>query len=471
MKSNSNYRASGAGVTRRRFLKVSTALAGAAVFAAGNQRQVWAKGATSSGSSSKLNVAVIGCGRQGTNDLKNLLSIGVNVIALCDVDENLVHEAREAGGHAVNAAKGYTDYRKLLDTEKSLDAVLIATCDHWHAPLSKAFMQAGKHVYCEKPLTHTLGEARELRTLAKTSKVVTQMGNQGSASQSLRRSVEVIQAGALGQIHEVHCWVHGGTWPAGMTRPAVADPIPAGLNWDFWMGPSPVRPYHKTLYHPYNWHGWFDFGTGQLGNFACHAMNLPMRALHLEHPEKIEIVTKPGSAECFAMANHVRFDFAARKDLDPVSMHWYDGLTPPENITSDVTRLYKKGKSEGVLIVGEKGIIFTNVWNKNGLIKLNGEARLTDVSRHAATKNIPVTLPRVQSHAEEWIDACKGGPKTYSDFQTAGQLTEIVLAGVLALRLGRGIEWDGVNMQVKGAPEADKFIHPTFRKDWLIGNS
>ena len=402
-----------------------------------------------------LHVALVGCGRQGIVDLRNLLSVGVNLIALCDVDERQIAGAAQELGANGAETRRYIDYRHMLDAEKTLEAVVIATPDHWHAPLCKAFMLAGKHIYCEKPLTHAIGEARELRTLSRSSNVVTQMGNQGSASRSFRRCVELIRAGALGQVRDIHVWIGGGTWPHDMERPRNADPVPPGLNWNFWIGPAAFRPYKATLYHPYNWRGWYDFGTGQPGNFGCHALNLPVRALDLGPPDRVELLSPPGNKECYARSNHLIYHFAARGAREPVAVHWYDGtLQPPADVVADVTRLYHGPKAEGVLIIGQKGIMFTDPWGKGGLIKLRGEERLTDVMHHPATSGIPQTLPRVDSHAQEWLDACRGGPKTFSDFDTAGLLSEIVLTGVLAQRLGRTIEWHGANMQVKGAPEA-----------------
>ena len=278
----------------------------------------------------------------------------------------------------------------MLDNASSFDAVLIATPDHWHAPLCKAFMKAGKHVYCEKPLTHSVAEARELRELSRTCKVVTQMGNQGSASASLRRCTEIIKAGALGQIREIYQWGIGVTANEGSAE--GEDPIPAGFNWDLWVGPSAMRPFKKDVYHPFRWRGWFDFGNGGLADFCCHAINLPMRALDLGYPEKIVVNMQDGKQIADKAA--VEFHFPARGNLAPLTLHWQGNGKPPAEVLQPLVDVYKDKLPDGLMIVGEKGCIYTSHWNTGGLIRLQGEPRLKDVLHHDATKDIPQTLPR-----------------------------------------------------------------------------
>ena len=454
-------------LSRRDFVKNAALLSGSAITSP-LLPQLVAEGAEPASAKpqplDKLNIAIIGAGNQGRGNFRVLHGLDENIFALCDVDENQIATTLKQQP-ALAGAKVYSDYRKLLEQEKSLDAVVIATPDHWHAPIARAAMQAGKHVYCEKPLTHSIGEARELRELAKTSKVVTQMGNQGSASASLRRSIELIKAGVLGQIHEVHTYMPGGRFRRGITRPLGADPVPAGLNWDVWVGPAPFTPFKQGVYHPRVWRGWYDFGSGQLGDFGCHAFNLPMRALDLDYPAKVEIVCTGLGQDSYFVNGIIKLHFAARKDLAPVTLSWYDGgAQPPDGLFQDVIAVFKKLQN-GVLLVGDKGIIFTNPWNMAALIKLKGEDRLQDVLHHEATKDIPVTLPRTRSHQYEWVQACKGGPATYSNFEVGGHLTEIVLSGVLAARLGRSIEWNGAQMEVQDAPaSATKIIHPQYRQ-------
>jgi predicted dehydrogenase len=422
----------------------------------------------------KLNIAIVGVGGQGRHNMLNLLTLKQNIVAVCDVDERGIAQAIKAGKEPLATAKTFTDYRKLLDQEKAYDAVLIATPDHWHAPLCKAFIKAGKHVYCEKPLTHSIAEVRELRELAKSNpKIVTQMGNQGSAESSVRRSVELIRAGVLGQVREVHAWLDGGGFPHANDRPRGGDSIPIGFNWDFWCGPSPYRPFKDKIYHPFAWRGWFDFGNGQLADFTCHIFNTAMRSLELTYPTKIEVSGTQLGKECYGTSNVLKMHFPARqgkepiRSLDPLTLHWYDGgPRPDDEILKDVIEAYKK-PPHGCLIVGEKGVLFSNPWNVSAAIKLNGDPRLKDVLRHEATKDIPTTLPRGMTHWEEWVKACLGQAKTWSDFEFGGHLTEIGLTGVMALRIGHEIDWDGEQMIARNAPQAHQIIRPEYRKAWL----
>jgi len=421
----------------------------------------------STAANSKVNLAVVGCGGQGRGVMRGLLSSGANLVALCDPDQEMIDKARAdaagSGGEASKSAKAYEDYRQLLDNASSFDAVLVATPDHWHAHLCKAFMQAGKHVYCEKPLTHSVAEARELRELARTSNVVTQMGNQGSASESLRRCTEIIQAGALGQIREMYQWGIGVTANEGSAE--GEDPIPQGFNWDLWVGPSAMRPFKKDFYHPFRWRSWFDFGNGGLADFCCHAINLPMRALDLGYPEKIVVNMQDGKQIADKAA--VEFHFPARGDLVPVTLYWQGSGKPPAEVLQPLTDVYGDKEPNGLLIIGEKGCIHTSHWNTGGKIRLQGEPTLSDVLRHEATQDIPQTLPRTGNHGKEWLDACRGEGKTFSDFDIGGKLTEIGLAGVVGIRAGKSLDWDGEKMEATNAPDAARYVHTEYRKKWL----
>ncbi len=453
--------------SRRSFLKTSAAVLGAAAFS----QPLIMSGAQpgSSAANSKLNLALVGCGGQGRGVMKGLLSCGANLVALCDPDQEMIDKARadalNAGGEATKDAKAYEDYRQLLDNAPSFDAVLIGTPDHWHAHLCKAFMKAGKHVYCEKPLTHSVAEARELRELSRTSNVVTQMGNQGSASASLRRCTEIIQAGALGQIREIYHWGVGVTANEGSAE--GEDPVPQGFNWDLWVGPSAMRPFKKDVYHPFRWRSWFDFGNGGLADICCHAINLPMRALDLGYPERIVINVRDGKQIDGKAA--VEFHFPARGSLVPVRLDWQGSGTPAADVLQPLVEVYKDKIPGGLMILGEKGCIYTSHWNTGGLIQLQGEPRLKDVLHHDATKDIPETLPRIGNHGQEWIDACRSGDKskTFSDFDTGGLLTEIGLAGVVGLRAGQNLDWDGERMQATNVPEAARFVRTEYRTKWL----
>jgi predicted dehydrogenase len=448
--------------SRRGLLKSSALGIGAAVLGGPLVRR---GSAATTEANSKVNLAVVGCGGQGRSDTSELLSSGANLVALCDPDANQIEKARQAAAKNGGAgAKGFEDYRKLLDDVSSYDAVLIATPDHWHAPLCQAFMKAGKHVYCEKPLTHSISEARELRELARGSKVVTQMGNQGSASSSLRRCIEIIQAGALGQIQEIYEWGIGCTAREGSAE--GEDPVPAGFNWDLWVGPSALRPFKKDVYHPATWRGWFDFGNGGLADFCCHSINLPLRALDLVYPERLVTnMDKSGRQPPDKAA--VEFHFPARGKLAAVKLYWQGNGMPPAAVLTPVAEVHKE-KDGGVLIVGEKGCIYSSHWNTDALIRLEGEPRLTDVLHHPATKDIPQSLPRSKGHGREWLDACRGEGHTFSDFDIGGKLTEIGLAGVLAIRAGRNLDWNGEKMEARNAPEAARIVRTEYRKKWLI---
>ena len=414
---------------------------------------------------SKVNLAVVGCGGQGRGDMSELLSGGANLVALCDPDASQIEKARPAAAkNGGTEAKGFEDFRKLLDEAPSYDAVLIATPDHWHAPLCQAFMRAGKHVYCEKPLTHSISEARALRELARGSKVVTQMGNQGSASTSLRRCIEIIQAGTLGQVREIYEWGIGCTAREGSAE--GEDPIPAGFNWDLWVGPSALRPFKKDVYHPAAWRGWFDFGNGGLADFCCHSINLPLRALDLGYPERL-VTNMDKSSRQPRDKPAVEFHFPARGKLASVKLYWQGDSMPPAAVLAPVAEVHKE-KDGGVLIVGEKGCIYSSHWNTDALIRLEGEPRLTDVLHHPATEDIPQSLPRSRGHGREWLDACRGEGRTFSDFDIGGKLTEIGLAGILAIRTGRSLDWDGQKMEATNAPEAARFVRTEHRKKWLI---
>ena len=451
-------------ISRRTFLEASAL----GIAAAGFAGPLATRGrAASTAANSRLNLAVVGCGGQGRGVMSGMLGTGeVNLVALCDPDAGQIEQSRTAAAtNGGAAAKAYEDYRRLLDDATTFDAVLIATPDHWHAPLCKAFMKAGKHVYCEKPLTHSVAEARELRDLARRSKGVTQMGNQGSASESLRRCVEIIKAGALGQVREIYHWGIGVDAREGSA--AGEDPVPANFNWDLWVGPSAMRPFKKEVYHPFTWRGWFDFGNGGLADFCCHAINLPMRALQLGYPERLVTNIQADGRQLPGKAA-VEFHFGARGSLPPVVLYWMGGEKPPAEVLKPLVDLFGEKPPDGLMILGERGCIHTSHWNTDGLIRLSGEAGLQRVTGHAATKDIPQSLPRVSSHEREWLAACRGEGRTFSDFETGGKLTEIGLAGVVAVRARKSLDWDGERMRATNDPAADRFIHTPYRDKWMM---
>ena len=452
------------GLSRRRFLKLSSVAAGALTL--GVPTLLKAKGTLT-----KLNVAHIGLGGMGRTRLTEMLGCNANVVALCDVDENQFAEAEKSLAKTAFKPAHYVDYRELL-ARPDLDAVVIATSDHWHAPIATAALQAGKHVFCEKPLTHSIDEARQLRELSRQSTgLVTQMGNQGSASGNLRRGIEIIQAGALGPIRAVYCWIFDpfGTTP-GQPIPTVGDPVPAGMHWDAWLGPGPVRAYKNGCYHPWHWRAWLDFGSGVIGNFGCHNLNLPYRALKLDYPVRVESHGDLVGLPAYSGRNRMRFDFAARGELAPVTLWWYDcKLMPPaEVVPKTVVDHFGEMPKAGVLILGENGFTFGDAWNGSEYIQLKGEKNLSGIQHHAATKDIPISLPRSPGHLPEWVNACGGGPATFSNFETGGHLTEIVLSGVVALRTQKALDWNGPEMRATNAAEAQRFVRLPARTGWKI---
>ncbi len=418
--------------------------------------------------SNKLNLACIGLGGQMHGLMKdNQANLHANVLAICDLDAKRMEVTRSMPELGATNAKQYKDYRELLRRESSVDGVLIASPDHWHAILSTAAIKAGKHVYCEKPLTHTVGDARAMRLLAKQSKVVTQTGNQGSASDNFRRSMELIQAGVLGTVREIYIWHPPHGWPNGVDRPVGEDPIPEGFDWDYWLGPSPARPYKNGIYHPGAWRGWFDFGGGSLADFCCHAFSLPVRALNLDYPEKIEVAGDWLGKESFPITCRVRFNFPARGGREAVSLFFStgkDGL-PPGGALVGLKETFGSIPTSGCLLIGEKGTLSAGLWNSECYVKMKGESKFVGGDNHEAIKPIPKTLPRVQGlHLKEWMDACKGGNPTFSPFEIGGHVTEIGSAGLIALRLGQNIEWDGMAMQIKGNPDSKSLADPAPRK-------
>jgi hypothetical protein len=440
--------------SRRRFLGQS-AIASVGFWTATGAR------AQSDAPSEKLNIAMIGCGGKGAANLSGVK--GQNIVALCDADERMAGGARDK----YPQAKFFRDFRKMLDDQKDIDAVVVSTPDHTHAVASVMAMKLGKHVYCEKPLTHSVYEARVMRETAPRYKVATQMGNQGTASSGLRRGVEVVQSGAIGPIREVHVWTNRPIWPQGQSRPKDAPPAPSQLDWDAWVGPAPMRPYNPA-YLPFKWRGWWDFGTGALGDMACHTANLPFMALKLAYPTSIEAESAEVNSESPPKWSIIRYDFPARDALPPVRLTWYDGgKLPPPELMAKVLPKPKSGDSparlpsSGALLVGEKGIMFA-------LTDYGGDHKLFPEEAFAGYKAPEPVLPRTTSHYQEWIDAAKGGPAAMSHFDYAALLTETVLLGNVAVRAGRKIVWDAAAMKAVGCPEADQYLKPEYRQGWML---
>jgi predicted dehydrogenase len=411
--------------------------------------------ARASSPNDRLNLAIIGCGGQGAENLKQVSA--QNIIALCDVDE-------ERGAEAFKQfprAKGFRDYRKLLDAmHGQIDAVVISIPDQMHAPVSLAAMDLGKHVYCEKPLTWSIEEARRMARIAREKKLATQMGTQGMASDGSRAGMEVIRSGVLGEINELHVWTDrpAGWWPQGVDRPTERPAVPSGLDWNLWLGVAPARPYHPA-YCPFVWRGWKDFGTGAVGDMGIHNAAMPFAALDLGPPSAAEIVATSGlKLETFPAWSRVKLEFSARGGRGPMTMYWYDGgQKPSANLVGG-----RKLADNGAIVVGTKGTLSSVEWT-------GGDWALLPEDRFRDFKRPHSSLPRApeQSHHQEWLRACRGGPPAFCRFDGfAARLTETMLVANLALRTGKNLRWDAETMTATGCPEAAPFIKRDNRAGW-----
>ncbi len=410
----------------------------------------------------RLNFACIGVGGKGSSDTDDAAGHG-NVIALCDIDEGRLEQKARRIRRQNKGVKTYTDYRKMLEElGDEIDAVTVSTPDHTHAPAATLAMSMGKHCFCQKPLTWSVEEARVMRDLAAKKKVATQMGNQGTAHDGLREAVEIIRKGGLGTVTEVHVWTNRPIWPQGQGRPAGEDPVPEGLNWDLFLGAAPERPYVANTYHPFKWRGWLDFGTGALGDMACHTANMAIMALNLFDPVTIEAVESSGIVEneTFPKYSRIEFEFPEANGRGPVKFIWYDGGKRP-----DPELLHgKEFKSSGSLIIGTNGTMYSP--NDYG-----SQFYLLPEEVYADFKKPEPFLPRTGSHFGEFTSSCKGGPKAMSNFDYAGRLTETILLGNVALRAGKKVEWDAKNMKVTNIPDADHLIRRDYRKGFEIKRS
>lgn len=445
-------------VTRRRFLSRSAA-AGASLLILSNSRNAFSYEANS-----KLNIAGIGVGGQGRGNLDAFAGMGNNLVALCDVDHRRAGDIYEK----YPSAKKFDDFRVMFDRmSDQIDAVLVATPDHTHAVACVAAMQLGKHVYCEKPLTRTVHEARVLREVAARTKVVTQMGNQGSAERRLRRAVELVWGGVIGEVREAHVWFDGGNGP--LKRPEDTPPVPEGLNWELWLGPAEERPY-SPAYLPASWRAWRAFGSGIVGDFACHTANIMFRALRLEqlwqkseNPGvgragiRVQAWASEVDREGYPSSSKIVMELPARGSLPPVKLTWYAKEKPSE----DLMLGYRRG-GWGDLLVGSKGSLYSdNPWNAHYV--LLPERKFEDF-----TGGPPESLPRVQSHQWEWIEACKGNGKTFSSFDIGGPLTELAQLANLATLVEGQLEYDPLSGQILNSPPASGLLHREYRRGWKL---
>jgi predicted dehydrogenase len=516
------------GLTRRSF--ITQVAAGGAAFSI-VPRHVLGRGLVAP--SDTLNIAAVGVGGMGRGNLINLAS--QNIVALCDVDwgyagkafdrlDSDIKNARnrlEQGpppprpGRApaefdpakitaqiegmvrlkdehLPRAKRYQDFRQMLDRQKDIDAVVVATPDHMHATIALAAMDLGKHVYVQKPLTTSIHEARQLARKAAETKVATQMGNQGHSFNDARKAVEYVWAGAIGEVREVHIWTNRplGFWPQGVPRPeplktpaetlrwngpgvnarlaaamAGSYPVPDSLAWDLFLGGAPSVPYHP-IYHPFNWRGWTDWGVGAIGDMGAHLIDHSMWALKLGLPTSIETVSAPFNGATYPQATLTFYEFPARENLPPVKLTWYDGglkPTRPEELGPGGGGIEDELSQEGgALLIGTKGKLLHETY---GL-----RPRLLPKSLHESFGTPPQKLPRIarESHEMNWVDAAKGKVEVSCPFEYAARLTEVMLLGIVALRAGKKISYDGAEMRVTNAPQANAFLRREYRQGWAI---
>jgi predicted dehydrogenase len=409
----------------------------------------------------KLNIAMIGVGRRGAHNLKQVAS--ENIVALCDVSEPLLNEA------AVNYAQAhrYRDFRKLYDHAADFDAVVVSTTEHTHAFATLPALQLGKHVYCEKPLTYNIWEARQIREAAAKTKVATQMGTQIHAGDNYRRVVELVQTGAVGPVHEVHVWVSR-AWgrqskeaatrfndPLFVTeRPDKPMPVPTGLDWDLWLGPAPERKYSDVYYPGPKWYRWWDYGNGTMSDLGSHWNDLPFWALKLQVPRTIEAFGPPPHSEIAPASMHVTYEYGPRSDMPTLKLNWYQGEDKPELWTNGAIPKW----NDGILFIGAKGMLLAD-YNRNVLLP---EKVFCDFVRPEPF------IPKSIGHYAEWIHAAKTGASTTCNFEYAGWLTEANHLGNVAYRTGKKLEWDATKLYASNAPEAEPFIRRDYRKGWTL---
>jgi len=412
----------------------------------------------------KLNIATIGAGGMGRGNTERCSD--ENIVALCDVDSDRAKETFETYPDAVK----YVDFREMLDKQKDIDAVIVATPDHTHAVAAMAAMQLGKHVYVQKPMTRTISEARALTEAAHRYKVITQMGNQGHSGEGIRLICEWIWDGAIGPVREVQAWTNRPVWAQGIARPTETPPVPSTLNWDLWLGTAPQRPYHPT-YVPFSWRGWWDFGTASLGDMACHILDPVFWALKLGHADWVQATSTKRlengkfvpCEDSFPQASVVHYRFPAREKMPPVELHWYDGgLLPARPAELDPDR--ELGQVGGVIFVGDSGKIICDCYALN--------PRIFPESAMKAYQRPPKTIPRVKlgldGHEKDWIRGIKEGYQPSSNFDVAGPMTEAILLGCVAIRANKALTWDGPNMKVTNDDDANAFVHHNYRSGWSL---
>jgi hypothetical protein len=465
--------------TRRQFLGQSAAVTAGVGFWTCSAPRLFAQDSALQ----SLSAACIGVGGKGGSDTSHIGEHGVTIAGLCDVDgQTLTKKGREFPD-----AKQYRDFRDMLDElGDKIDIVTVSTPDHTHAVAAVRAMRMKKHVYCQKPLTWSIREARMMRETAAEMGVVTQMGNQGTSEDGLREAVEVVRSGAIGDVEEVHIWSNRPIWPQGIGRPEGEDPIPDELDWDAWIGPAPMRPYKEGVYHSFKWRGWVDFGTGALGDMACHTTNMPVMALKLWDPIAVTAVRNPGifEGETYPGSSSLMFEFPEREGLPACKFYWYDGGNlPDEQILAKLPKSFLERierqrsdpsaqKTSGALLVGTKGLLFSPD-DYGAQYKLLPEEDFTGFTPP------PQELPRIpfkgggdQRQKWEFVATIKGEyePGTMSNFGYAGRLTETILVGNLAMRAGEGqrIQWDAKTLTSPNVPDVNQYVQREYRSGWEV---
>ncbi len=449
--------------TRREFL--GTAAAAAAGVMVVPRHVIGGKGYTAP--SDKLNIGGVAVGGKGFSDIQQAST--ENIVALCDVDDEKMAAFLKSDQHTderkamYEKSAKFNDWRRMLDKVKDLDAITVSTPDHNHAVIAMAAMKMGKHVFIQKPLTHTIKEARMLAEEATKRNLVTQMGNQGHSKEGARLICEWIWDGAIGDVSEVHVWTNRPIWPQGVDAPKEIPSCPSNLNYDVWLGPAPWRPYHPAFSH-FVWRGWWDYGTGALGDMGAHLIDQPFWALKLGHPTTVQTSSSKYNKDSFPLAEIVTYEFPARGNMVPVKMVWYDGgLTPARPAILEQGRMMGDDGG-GVLFVGSKGMIMCSTYGDNP--RILPEKLMQDYKRPEKT------IPRSPGIMEEWVAAIKAGKKSTTDIPTySGPLTEVMLLGVVALRFKDSktvLQWDSAKMEFPNLPEANPFVHKAYREGWSL---
>ena len=435
---------------RRKFLRSATALTSSLAFCAASWKRVY-------GANERLRIASIGTGGKGWSDLTaTAASPHVQVVAICDIDESKEHLGRAAEQYP--EAVRYTNWKKLLDRQGDFDAVIVSTPDHMHAPISLPAMQLGKHVQCQKPLTHTVHEARQMKLAAKKYNVVTQMGNQIQSHEAYRTAVKLVHDGVIGKVKEVHSWQSGAMgWILADDRPPGSQPIAPSIHWNDWLGVAAERPYLQKIYHPFNWRAWQDFSNGQLGDFGCHILDPVFGALALTAPTSIRAVAPPINREVWTKSSTVSYEFPSTQyTAGPVlKLTWYDGDGNLPSLKALGLSSETKLPSSGSVLLGEKGTL---------LVPHVAMPSLLPVEQFADFK-IPVVASR--DHYISWADACRGMDTTTSHFEYAGPLTETILLGTIAIRHPeKSLQWDSEQMKLSGSEGVSALLTKSYRKGW-----